>query len=89
MITAARNHDLARFQEFQFLFATTLVHEVGAHMLLTFLSNDVNNTPPEISVTGYARAANQGESGRYLELRLFGGTTEYYEDPRQDRHQVY
>jgi hypothetical protein len=77
-----------RFRTFQFLFATTFVHEVGGHLLVTFLSNGtLPFTPAHLSAPGYG-IGRRGESGRYLELSLFGGNTEYYRDPRQDKGQV-
>lgn len=62
-------------------------HEVGAHLLVTFLRNGRVNTPPTITVQGYG-SRTVGESGRFLEAYLFGGTTEYYRAASQDMHQV-
>lgn len=76
-----------RFRTFQFLFATMIVHEVGGHLLLTFIGNGRPLTPPELSAPQYG-TINDGESGRCLELRLFGGNTEYYVDPSQGSGQV-
>lgn len=76
-----------RFRNFQFLFATTFVHEVGGHLLITFLGNGRPITPPDISAPRYG-SDDVGESGRYLELNLFGGNTEYFRDSKQDNGQV-
>jgi hypothetical protein len=65
----------------------TLLHEVGGHLLITFLSNGHPITPPTISAPCYGNQAI-GEAGRYFELVLFGGTTEYYRDPAEDDGQV-
>lgn len=88
MLASINNGD--RFRTFQFIFATTIVHEVGAHLLITFLCNGRELTPPSISAPGYARSDDGGESGRFLETYLFGGTSEFYRDPRiwQDNSQV-
>jgi hypothetical protein len=76
-----------RFRTFQFLFATTFVHEVGGHLLVTFLGNGRPITPPQITGPNYGSVTN-GESGRFLELNLFGGNTEYFHDATQDKGQV-
>lgn len=76
-----------RFRSFQFLFATTFVHEVGCHLLVTFLGNGRPITPPQLTAPNYGSFTN-GESGRYLELNLFGGNTKYFHDPTQDSGQV-
>lgn len=70
-----------------FLFATTLVHEAGGHVFMTFLNNGRALTPSSVPAPAYDNG-NFGESGRYLELRLFGGTTEYFRGPSQDMRQV-
>ena len=87
MLLASSSGNAQRFREFQFLCATTLTHETGGHLLSAYLWNGRGVTPAEISVRGYGNE-QQGESGRWLELNLFGGTTEYYRDPSQDDHQV-
>lgn len=87
MLVASSRSNGQRFRDFQFLFATTLVHEADGHLLTAFLWNGHYVTPPEISVPGYSDE-DEGESGRWLEMCLFGGTTEYYRDPSQDDQQV-
>lgn len=92
MVTAGQDNSQAskqQFRNFQFAFATTLVHEAGPHILITWLGRGRPDTPPEMAVTGYATSDGQiGESGRFFELFLYGGTTEYYRDLNQDDSQV-
>jgi hypothetical protein len=86
------------FQMFIFQLANTFVHEVGDHLLMTFLSDLVNEnsqmarpfTPPSVSYSNYASHDNRmaGESGRALEDILFGGSLEYYHDPSGSPRQV-
>lgn len=50
-------------------------------------------TPPETTHLNYgepARPGNpgNGESGRYMEKLLFGGSLEWYRDPKDDNEQV-
>ncbi len=77
-----------RFRDFQFAFATTLVHEAGPHVMLTCLGHGRLDTPEQLAVTGYTSTEFPGESGRSFEMSVFGGTTEYYRDTRQDDRQV-
>lgn len=49
-------------------------------MLITYLGNGGRGTPPTLSAHDYQRNTRRGESGRYLELSLFGGTVEFYKD---------
>ena len=51
---------------------------------MTFLGQGRLDTPEGITVAEYA----EFESGRWLEMHLFGGTTEYYRDATQDNQQV-
>ncbi|KAK2767732.1 hypothetical protein FQN54_003890 [Arachnomyces sp. PD_36] len=92
MVAAGEGNSQAskqRFRDFQFAFATTLVHEAGPHILITWLGGGRPDTPPEMAVAGYATSDDQlGESGRFFELHVFGGTTEYYRDPSKDDGQV-
>ena len=84
---SGNNNIQQRFRNFQFLFATTLVHEVGRHVLVTYLANGRLITPPNLTAHTYGTPFN-GESGRYLETHLFGGNTEFYRDNTQDNNQV-
>ncbi len=80
-----------RFRTFQFILAMAIFHEVAGHLLITFLSNGRQGTPIGITVNGYTNPRDGlGESGRWLELELFGGTSDFYRDQRiwQDNSQV-
>ena len=87
------NSELEQFRTFQFTFAATLVHEVGAHLLITAIDNGRNQTPPEMSASGHVSIEEKeetgewvyfGESGRWLEKNLYGGTLEFVQDPARD-----
>jgi len=89
MLAAESQGRSQRFRDFQFLFAGTLLHEAGGHVLTIFLNNGRVGTPAQVTVTGYGNQGTaEGESGRWLELNLFGGTSEYYRDPNQGAGQV-
>src|SRR4051794_13713097 len=77
-----------RFRDFQFAFATTIVHEAGPHILITWLGKGRPNTPRQITVQGYGTPQFPGEAGRFFEMNVFGGTTEFYRDPQQDNGQA-
>ncbi|KAI1908504.1 hypothetical protein LOZ12_002862 [Ophidiomyces ophidiicola] len=81
-----KNSEMAKqnFRDFQFLFSTTIVHEAGPHLLVTWLGRGRPATPKEMAVPGYGSPLFPGESGRFFELNVFGGTTEYYRDSNQD-----
>ena len=86
MIASAEN--ASRFRTFQFMFAVTFVHEIGGHVLVTFLTNGRRPlTPPSMTAAGYDNTG-LGEAGRYLEYVLFGGTMAFYRDPTQGDGQV-
>jgi hypothetical protein len=89
MILAGRSpRGNQRFKNFLVMFACGLVHET-AHIVITWLSNGREDTPPSIGVAGYNnRGNNRGEAGRRLELELFGGTLEYYRDLNHSDRQV-
>ncbi|KAK2799078.1 hypothetical protein FQN50_008584 [Emmonsiellopsis sp. PD_5] len=87
------------FQTFIFQLTNTFAHEVGGHLLMTFLSDLVVDhtgqvsrafTPPSVSYSNYAvyDGFMAGESGRALEDILFGGSLEYYHDPEGGPRQV-
>lgn len=90
MISAARATPAhGRFRDFQFVFAIAFFHETAAHLLYTFLSNGRSYTPVPVTVQGYSDPTiRAGESGRWLEEKLFGGTMEFYRDPTQGNKQV-
>ncbi|KAF6230550.1 hypothetical protein HO133_004894 [Letharia lupina] len=78
------DHANKRFRTFIFMFANTFFHEM-AHMLVTFLTQDLTLTPPNIGprISGYSNGGI-GEAGRWLETTAFGGTLEYYRDHSDD-----
>ncbi|QSS59085.1 hypothetical protein I7I51_08517 [Histoplasma capsulatum] len=84
---AQRPEQIHRFRMFQFLFATTIVHEAGAHLFITYMTNGRVYTPPQITAPGFGTRL-VGESGRFYELVLFGGTIEFYRDSQQDDRQA-
>ncbi|KAJ5289219.1 hypothetical protein N7478_002249 [Penicillium angulare] len=90
MINAGRVHETAAaFWRFHFLIATILAHEVGDHLLITFLNHGRTFTPPDIGVSAYCKAGGGiGEAGRMLEICLFGGNLEYYQAPNQSMHDI-
>ncbi|RDW81605.1 uncharacterized protein DSM5745_05162 [Aspergillus mulundensis] len=73
-------HNRQAYMEWQFMFATVIVHEVGGHMLTTYLGNGGSDTPPAFAVPGYQDGQRAGEAGRFLETQLFGGALEWFVD---------
>lgn len=79
------------------MFAVATAHEL-THLFVAYLaggSNDNNSrTPPEVSHLNYWGSMDEdgrpetGESGRWLENQLFGGSVEFYRDVRDDANQV-
>ncbi|KAI0145629.1 hypothetical protein GGR57DRAFT_297500 [Xylariaceae sp. FL1272] len=71
---------LERWQNFLFILACATAHEI-THLFTLYLSLGASfpATPPTISHTGYNQAGG-GESGRWLEAALFGGSLELYKD---------
>ncbi|OJD21337.1 hypothetical protein ACJ73_07324 [Blastomyces percursus] len=76
-----------RFRDFQFAFATTFFHEARPHLLISWLGGGHPFTPRSMSAPGFGTAAI-GESGRYFESIVFGGTTEFCRDKDQDNAQI-
>jgi hypothetical protein len=78
------------FRRFQFQFANIFFHEIGAHLLFTYLYNGRPTTPYNAMPTnwqdqlqsGQSGGAEAGESGRLLESRAFGGTLEFFKTPQ-------
>jgi hypothetical protein len=82
---------LRRHKSFQFLFAIATVHEM-AHAFFGYLSHGSRNgrfaTPPPLSHLDYGpflqtfdamgTTWQKGESGRWLENVLFGGSVEFF-----------
>ncbi|KAF4468893.1 hypothetical protein FALBO_4209 [Fusarium albosuccineum] len=93
---ADSNRMARRHKGFQFMFAVATAHEL-CHAFVAYLSqNEVElggYTPPNVSYLNYqvqystARGPN-GESGRWFESILFGGSIEFYRNERDDHGQV-
>ncbi|KAF5536509.1 hypothetical protein FNAPI_11719 [Fusarium napiforme] len=85
-----------RFRTFLFLLAVATAHEL-THVFITYLAQgqDVidSYTPPQVSYLNYVGLTDDenlpvtGESGRWLESRLFGGSIEFYRDSSDDSGQ--
>jgi hypothetical protein len=97
-VRAERRKMISRHKHFQFMFATATVHEL-CHIFLGYISQDGRNgrlsTPPRITHLDYGThqapdvdGVFPGESGRWLENKLFGGTLEFYRDSGDDNGQV-
>lgn len=95
---AQRRKMLLRHKNFQFMFATATAHEI-CHIFLGFISQQGRHgrlaTPPSITHLDYGRGQPgdidglaQGESGRWVESKLFGGSLEFYQDRDDDDGQV-
>ena len=84
----ASSGNATRFTVFQFMIAVMFVHEVGGHLFITFLSNGQRPLTPPSMRAGNHGDNRVGESGRYLEQILFGGTMSFYRDPAQGDSQV-
>ncbi|KAK2768654.1 hypothetical protein FQN54_000510 [Arachnomyces sp. PD_36] len=86
--TPASNHGRTQFRIFMFQLANTLVHEVGGHLFMTFISQNMLSptgqlqrpfTPESVTYSDYG-SQGVGESGRLLESAIFGGSMEYFRD---------
>ncbi|KAF4497552.1 hypothetical protein FAGAP_6282 [Fusarium agapanthi] len=85
-----------RVRSFLFLLAVVTAHEL-THVFITYLAQgqDVieSYTPPQVSYLNYVGLSDDdnlpvtGESGRWLESRLFGGSIEFYRDSSDDSGQ--
>ena len=88
----ASSNNGARFRAFQFLFANTLAHEVGGHVLITYLGQggSHHHTPSNLGadLDRYDYDNNHGESGRWLECATHEGSLDYYRDHEADDDQV-
>ncbi|KAL2692444.1 hypothetical protein Neosp_002853 [[Neocosmospora] mangrovei] len=86
-----------RFRTFLFMFAVATAHEL-THIFVAYLAQGRDEiesyTPPSVSYLNYTGLRDQagiplsGESGRWLESRLFGGSIEFYRDISDDPGQV-
>ncbi|PGH01797.1 hypothetical protein AJ80_08964 [Polytolypa hystricis UAMH7299] len=76
------------FRRFQFQFANIFLHEIGGHLLFTYLYDGRPMTPPQmmpLSWSGQAQPGSSepaGESGRFLEDVLLQGTLEFFDTPQ-------
>lgn len=62
------------FKAYQFFFALILAHEVGAHLLVTYMNLGGAYTPHQPPFTvPYFHPAHAGETGRLFEGHLLGG----------------
>ncbi|KAK3997443.1 hypothetical protein QBC44DRAFT_396820 [Cladorrhinum sp. PSN332] len=103
MVAAAQGpHDKAvapkmadRYRRFQFLFSVAAAHEL-THAFVAYLSGAAttfnSSTPPSVSFLDYgiqqiANGGAGGESGRWFENKLFGGSLECYRDIKDDNGQ--
>ena len=88
----------ARWKTFLFMVGATTAHEL-CHVFSAYLSQcrgEHAYTPPAINHLNYHVQQNAhqrpsvpaGESGRWVESRLFGGALEYYRDGNDDDGQV-
>ena len=95
---AERRKMMLRHKHFQFMFATATAHEM-CHIFVGYLVQNILqgnvSTPPEITHLDYgihqgvdANGDYMGESGRWFENKLFGGTLEFYRDSGDDNGQV-
>ena len=91
---------LERFKDYQFLFGVATAHEL-CHAFVHYLSKYYlpgDFTPPRVTHLDYGLdpevSVNEGvkekigESGRWFENELFGGSLEFYRDPTDDDGQV-
>ncbi|RSL56221.1 hypothetical protein CEP54_008975 [Fusarium duplospermum] len=86
MASAAREAKPTRWRTFLFKFAIATAHEL-THLFVGYLAQGQDTTqsytPPTLSYLNYA-GPSWGESGRWLESRLFGGSIEFYRDVSDD-----
>lgn len=87
-----------RHKGFQFMFAVATAHEL-CHAYVGYLAQGdsaiESYTPPEVSYLNYQVQHEgpllenvSGESGRWFESQLFGGSLEFYRDPNDNHGQV-
>ncbi len=85
--TPERDRYCRRWQNFLFMFACAVLHEM-AHLFVCYLFRTNHpDTPPDVSYLDYAQLPG-GESGRWLERELYGGAIEYLRDRMQGPDQV-
>ncbi|KAK4444018.1 hypothetical protein QBC34DRAFT_475977 [Podospora aff. communis PSN243] len=91
---ASSPHMRRRFHSYLFKFSVATAHEL-VHLFTSYLAqgsdSDGSYTPPQLSHLNYGRRegnAVMGESGRWFENSLFGGSLEFYRDPNDDGNQA-
>lgn len=93
--SAAKKY-MQRWRNFLFMFACATLHELS-HLFVGYLTRGaLPDTPDGITHLNYSQYFDEetgemnpgGESGRWLENVLYGGSIEYYADRRDDRGQV-
>ncbi|KAF5725080.1 hypothetical protein FMUND_174 [Fusarium mundagurra] len=88
----------ARHRSYLFMFAVATLHEL-THLFVAYLaqgSDDPDSyTPPNVSYLNYVGLIDPqtnrpmtGESGRWIECYLFGGSIEFYRDVSDDNGQT-
>ena len=78
-----------RFRTFLYIFATTILHELG-HVFVIFIGRGATGTPPYIDAKiGDRRDSTLGEAGFYLEEEVFGGIMSVMRNPNEGNDQVY
>lgn len=78
-----------QFRLWIFQVAVVLMHEVGGHLMVTFLGHGHVITPRIMTIAGFNSHVrpDNGESGRILETWLLGGVAEFQSDRRlRDDH---
>lgn len=93
MVQAANSGEAQKFRTFQFQLANTILHEVGGHLLVTYIGAGRPFTPPTIGHPQYnllqhGAVVPTAEAGHNLERRLWRGTLEFYRNPAEDNTQV-
>ncbi|KAH8180135.1 hypothetical protein LIA77_01654 [Sarocladium implicatum] len=80
MVHVHRLRDEPSYLIFKFQMVIAIAHEV-VHMLVGLLTGETNTgTPPTMTMEGYN--ASGGESGRYWEAILLGGTVEFWSEKK-------
>lgn len=80
------------FRNYLFALALTFVHEVGGHVFLNDLTGGRAPTPPAVVARGFPPSqmagVPAGESGHWLESKLYGGGFTIAGDGSQELPQV-
>lgn len=82
MVDAAESRKV--FRRFQFQFVNVFFHEIGGHLLFTYLYHGLPSTPRQVMPPTWSgqEGGRVGESGRTLEAVVFGGTLEFFDIPK-------